>query len=334
MEISRPAWRILRPVLLAAAAATSWIALSGPAASADSAAGLGPLLNEARQPVSALTSPVADRTAHLLPPLPAEESRPQAAERTAGDLTAVLPKLQPVIGAATAVTDNLPGSAPILNDISPLPAVTVLVDPAVAAADSTVSRVAGTADAAASAVVGTVSPIVSSVLEPVTEAVPPARDGIVAGAPEAADGVDQATPGDGDGAVLSSAPMAGTSGVGHADGPITDGVKVTPLAAPSSAPASASCTTQSPLAAAAAAWPVMAEAPQDPAGDLAAAWPRPVAGVPGSGAGSSPSPGGSAQPAWLSGYHFQLPTAPGSAAHGRVLEAPSPVSFEPGSSPD
>lgn len=332
MEISRPAWRVLRPVLLAAAAATSWIALSGPAASADSASGLEPLLNEVRSPVSALTSPVADRTASLLPTLRVEESHPLAAERPAGDLAAVLPTLQPVIGEATAGADNLLGSAPVLNDISPLPAVTVLIDPVVAAADSAVTGVAGTADAAVSAVVGTVSPIVHSVLEPVTEAVPPAPDGIVTGARDAADGVGQAAPGDG--ADSSSAPMAGTSAVGHADGPITDGVKVTPLAASSSTPASASCSTQSPLAAAAAAGPVMAEAPQDPAGDLAAAWPGPNTGVPGSGAGASPSPGGSAQPAWLSGNHFQLPTAPGSAAHGRVLQAPSPVSFDPGSCPD
>ncbi|HET8878797.1 MAG TPA: hypothetical protein VFN00_05050 [Arthrobacter sp.] len=296
MEISRPAWRVLRPVLLAAAAATSWIALSGPAASADSASGLEPLLNEVRSPVSALTSPVADRTASLLPPLRVEESSPLAAERPAGDLAAGLPTLQPVIGEATAGADNLLGSAPVLNDISPLPAVTVLIDPVVAAADSAVAGVAGTADAGVSAVVGTVSPIVHSVLEPVTEAVPPAPDGIATGARDAADGVGQATPGDG--ADSSSAPMAGTSAVGHADGP------------------------------------VMAEAPQDSAGDLAAAWPGPNTGVPGSGAGASPSPGGSAQPAWLSGYHFQRPTAPGSAAHGRVLQVPSPVSFDPGSSPD
>ena len=130
-----------------------------------------------------------------------------------------------------------------------------------------------------------------------------------------------APPGSSDGRAGSSDGMAGSAGdvTTAATGPVTATVSAIPCTQPA-APNSAET-------------PMMTLA-DDPADERAPAVPDPAPGVPGSGSGSGAPSGGNANPAWLSSFRLHLAGTLNIPARGDLLAPPSPVSFDPGSSPD
>ncbi len=330
---SRPAWRVLRPVLLAAAAATSWLAISASAATADSSSGQEPLLGDVRSTVSALTSPASGKPAPALISIQPVTSPAQSTQSEAVDLASTLPELQPISHAITTRADNLLGNVPAVSTVAPLPSLTPRTDSVVEVADSAVSAAAGTADSTVSTVVETVSPILSPVIEPVTGAKPVPVQPLAPGG-----AVPPALPGDPGTGTPGGSPAL-QAGEDHSTGATSETSATAAATAPlapsavngNEATASVPCSQLPPQAQTVMA---MAAVPEDPSGDLGEALPDALPGLPGSGSAASASPGGNPQPAWLSHYHLDLAGSLSVPAQGTLLEVPSPVSFDPGSSPD
>lgn len=260
MESSRPLWRVVRPVLLAAAAATSWLAISATAASADSPTDRGPLAGQVLSTVTAIAAPDA---AVELPPI----SRPDG-DAPAPVLLSVVPKLQPLAGAVTSRADALVATVPVSAVPSELPGVPSEL-PGGAAAPAPL-------DPPAAAVTGsTQAP--SAGIEPAPAAAAAARDAVTAAA--------------------SSVPCGQTAAPNPAETP-------------------------------------MMSLADDPADERVPGVQDPAPGVPGSGSGSGAPSGGNANPAWLSSFRLHLAGTLNIPARGDLLAPPSPVSFDPGSSPD
>lgn len=295
---TRPIWRSLRPVLLAAAAATSWLALSAPAATADPRLEPAPLVTSTSPSVVAITTTAADHAGSVVVQL--ETEQPQA-----------LSGLSPVI------------AIPALAPANPVATVT---DPVAILADTVV----GAASEAVLPVIGTVNEILDTVVEPII-------DPGVQQAPSPVPGTGTALPE----VFLGGPPFAVPPGAWEeaapsSPNPLGDVTSdSTRIGVSTSSAVSAGATSgnrglyQSPAAVAGSA---TLESPAE--GDLDAFF-YPVPAVPGSGAaGSANSGGGPAAPAWLTNHQIMIPSPPASPIRGAVLRAPSPVSFEPGSSPD
>jgi hypothetical protein len=210
-----------------------------------------------------------------------------------------------------------------------------------------VDPVAGTVDTMVDRTVKTVAPVAGAVLEPldpvvepVIDAVPlpgvnPADSGPVP--PVVTDAIDIVTPDP----TPTTAPSV--TGVPQA-GQEADASAVANAGAAGTAPGRATmshrdalpvigqaCDTRMKSVADA---PALAEAGPDhaPIHEPSDALP----GMPGATTGGSSSSGfnGPAVPAWLNAHHFYIPAAGTAAIEGRLLAAPAPVSFDPGSSPD
>lgn len=326
---SRPAWSVLRPFLLAAAAATSWLAISASSAMADSSSGQEPLLGDVRSSVSTLTSPASGKPAPSLTSLQPVTPPARHIQSEAVDLASTLPRLQSITPAITTPADKLLGKVPVVSTIAPLPSLT---DSVAAVAELTVSAAAGTAKATVSTVVEWVSPIVSPVVETATGAKPVPLPSLVPG-----EAVPHVLPGDpGTGAPGGSSALR--AGDDHSTGAPSE-----TSAAAASAPLAPSAMNSNEAKAAvpysqlppqAQTVVAMAAVPEDPSGDFGEAAPEPLPGLPGSSSGASASTSGHPQPAWLSHYHLELAASLSIPAQGTLLEVPSPVSFDPGSSPD
>lgn len=309
MRSELDAWAFLRPLLLAMAAAASWIALSATAAAADSSPSHDSLLGTVGSSLSPVTTSIAQQ---------AEDVQDRAVEDVAG------------------LSDHLVQSVPLVNQVVPAGAVTAVSDPAVATVDGVVDSALGTLIPLAS---GVLEPL-DSVLEPVLSAVPlPVvipENGLDAVLPVVTDAIESTelhtTPAaalptvvelpqvgdqagappagtEADTAVTASRPLSHhtLNGKGPADDLLTKPAAFTPLlseAGPGNAPVHA------------------------PSGPLPA---MPGATMGGSSSSSGNSP---AMPAWLIAHHFQIPAAGKATVHGSLLTAPAPVSFDTGSSPD
>jgi len=328
MESSRPLWRVVRPVLLAAAAATSWLAISATAAAADSPTDRGPLTGQVLSSVSAISAP--DATVDL--PL---ASRPDG-DAPAPGLLSVVPKLQPLAGAVTSRADALVAAVPladvpVVGSTVTLPPLTPVTDPVLGLADDAVSAVAVSADSAVASVVDGVGPVLGAVTGPVAAVVtPPALPAIPSELPalpsELPGGAAAATPLDPPAAAVTGstqAPSAGIEPAPAASAAARDAVAATVSATPCGQPTAPNH-----------AEPLMMSLADDPADERAPAVPDPAPGVPGSGSGSGAPSGGNANPAWLSSFRLHLAGTLNIPARGDLLAPPSPVSFDPGSSPD
>lgn len=310
MGEARSPWRALRPVLLAGAAAVSWLTLSSTAASADT-------LPDTSSLVGGVTSSVSSVTDKLAGPAPAVDAPAPAESQPSG-------LLQPVVTPVATLTDALVSSVPVVSHVVPVGTVSAVAAP-----------IAGVADGATAAVVEVVvAPVTETlpVLEPVLE---PVADLVTGTAP-------------------LPAPLPELAGTANTEQlpevpayvPVANGAKAAAGPSPGFTAAS-SPTTEAPSASAGV--PALASTSEltrtdMAATDLAAGQPgtadtSPVPAqslaVPGSGSGSGTSSSGSSgSAAWLSPYDFILPfTVPVLA--GEALEhAPSPVSYDPGSSPD
>ncbi|KIS28385.1 hypothetical protein TV39_05100 [Arthrobacter sp. SPG23] len=319
MDSARSPWRALRPLLLAGAAAATWLTLSAPAASADAATDPGSLLGGVSSSVSSVSetaiNPVGDVLAAAVPAVSAEFSvQPSSADPDG--------LLQPLTGAATGTVDHLVEAVPVVNQIVPSGTVGTVTAPVTAAADGIASGIAEE-----------VLPVASSALplpEPVVEPVSDLLSSI-----DSLPGTDVSAP---DLAFPDVSAVHGTTASGA----------VPPLVLPVQADAenSGDLPAASVMPMSAAHFPAYGLDPLPPApvqaGILEAplpneGTPHPAAlpAVPGSGSASSQSQGGGAgSTAWLSTFAMNVPLTGVLPVGGALQSPPSPVSFDPGSSPD
>ena len=155
----RSPWRALRPVILAGAAAVSWLTLSSTAASADTLSDPSSLLGGV---TSSVTSSVSSVTGKLTDPVP-DATPPVTAPVPAPAPSAGL--LQPVTGQVSSVADNLLASVPVVNQVVPAGTVSAVSTPVAAVADETTS---GLVEVIVPPVAEAV-PVLEPVLEPVSE---------------------------------------------------------------------------------------------------------------------------------------------------------------------
>lgn len=332
MEDTRPVWRLLRPVVLAAAAATSWIALSASAATADASADPNSLLTSIGSSVEALTPASADPDGHQL--LPSTERAPEVSRVTSLDPapSAARQTLLPTVHVVTTAADDILQSVPIVPAFIPAESATTLTDPVLQLADAAIDTASETALPPISAAIA----VLDSGLDPVIDAgiVPPASPApgtgtrlpqIIADGGAGREVSSQAEPSvsrKDSGASTTSLPTTATPGWARAAilSPPASGAAVTP----------APCLlVESRITDAAAAVPAY------PAEYPLHALPERLLAAPGSGsAGNSTSGAGPSPVAWLSDHHFEVPALAGFPVQAALLQAPSPVSFDPGSSPD
>lgn len=305
MESTRLPWRALRPLLLAGAAATAWLAFSAPTANADSAADSGSLLGSINSSVSSIASTAATQANAVAAP----PARPATAE--SNDLLSPL----------TGTVDNLIEAIPVVNQIVPAGTVGTVIAPVTTATDTIVAEAAHTALPAASDALAVLDPI----LEPVEE--------VLSGA-ESLPLPDSGAAAPGSAVVPDISAFDG--GFGTDVGPALDG----PLNA---SPDSSGVLVASDSAASFPdAHQGSARSSDAPAGSLessgngeASPGPHDFPAAPGSSSAASQSsgagPGGSA---WLSTFHLAVPLIGVFPVSGPLQNCPEPVSFDPGSSPD
>lgn len=312
---SRSPWRALRPVLLAGAAAFTWLTFSATSASAD-------LLPDTSSLLGGVTSSTQSVTENLVPVVPAPPVQGPAAPPAAG-------LLQPVAEQVSTVADNLVASVPVVNQVVPAGTVTAISEP-----------VAQIADGATSAVVETVVPPVVEalpVLEPVVQPVADVVTGTVplpvpvpelpevASAEELAPDVLQAVPADSgsESAVTDAAPAGDLS------------LDAAPALFAAATPGTDATTLAGAFAVPPGGQALPAMSGDQPETTDGSPHPVQVPAAPGSGSGSGASSAGSGgSTAWLNTFNFNIPDA-GPVRAGEASEhAPAPVSFDPGSSPD
>jgi hypothetical protein len=319
MESARSPWRTLRPLLLAGAAATAWLALSAPAANAESTPDSGSLFGTISSSVSSVAgtaaTPVNDTLAPVWPAVAGPPAQPAAPE-PAGPL-------QPLTGAATGTVDYFIDAVPAVNQIVPSGTSGTVTSPVIAAADTIVAEAAHAVLPAA----GDALPVLEPVLEPVDElltdtgTLPLHLPGSEALAPGLADVTDSSAFDGGFGTAAGPAPGVQLSAI-----PLIYRLSLTPESTLSLPVANLGSARTS----AAPAWN-----PESPGNGDGTAGPHELPAVPGSGSATSQSSGaGPGGPAWLSAFHLDVPLTGVFPVSGPLQNSPAPVSFDPGSSPD
>lgn len=301
--------RALRPVLLAGAAALTWLTFSASTASADT-------LPDATTLLGGVTASVSSVTEKL--PVPVPEA-PAAAPVSSPGLPA------PLAGEVSGLADHLVASVPVVNQVVPAGTVSVISLPVAQAADAVTAKVA-------EAVVPPVTealPVLEPVLQPVSDLVTGSAL-LPVELPEVplASGDDERPAGAG----------TATAGTGVAPGEAGSPAHTSDIPFVEAAGATGTAPVGAALAqASAASWGSVAGS--DSAQELPTADPSPThaqaPAVPASGTGSSASSAGSSGgAACLNAFSFD-PAASG-ALHGVDVSehAPAPVSFDPGSRPD
>lgn len=293
MKSKLSAWAFLRPLLIAVAAAASWVALSATGAWADSSTSGDPLLEAAGSTWSSVTSTATHQAGDVLEPAAA--------------------------GPGTGVAGQLVQTVPAANTAVPAGTVAAVVDPSV---DTVDGMVGGT--------LGTVVPLAGAILQPLQ----PVLDPVISAAPLPA--VTPAAPPAAAPALPAGIPLPGGDPPSRAAEPQPanagpDMASVPPISHRALRGTCLACDPRLKLAAGTALAPGVA--PQDaPFRGTSDALP----GMPGAATGgSSPSGGnGPSLPATLGAHHFHAPWTGLAAIQGRLLAAPAPVPWDPGSSPD
>ena len=323
-------WRALRPVLLAGAAAVTWLTLSSTAASADTGPDSPSLLGGVTSSISSLTSDLAD----VVSPAPAGSPA-----RPASGPAATSGMLQPVVTQVSGLADNLISSVPVVDQVVPAGTVSSVSAPVVEVADSVAAgAVQVVLDPAAGAV-----PALEPVLQPVSDLLTGSAQLPLPGLPvEVQQPVQTVTP---------DVPAAEAPASAEPRPALAEAAEA--VVATASEPAPADALAAGPLAAGNAVeesqradgltgtsvlqWDVSSLS--DPAADqplpVDPVPPAQAPAVPGSGAGSGTSSGGpTGAAAWLSPYNFDFERPVAVLAGDSLQHAPAPVSFDPGSSPD
>lgn len=304
MANARSPWRVLRPVLLASAATLTWLAFSTSAATADSSA--DSLLGGVTTSVSSLTAPLTGSAgAEPIAAIPAPATPSPGL-------------LQPVAGSITGAADQVVAGLPVMNHLVPAGAVSTVSDPVAATVDDAAALVDTITPSLVEAV-----PVLEPVLQPVVELV----NGIV---PPSASLLELEVAG-----FDPTAEIAGDAAAAPALANQGAEFRASSVGPAAGASASQQDWAGAPFADALAdsgsqsAW---AEVPVtvDPSPVPAPAPPGPSTA---SGSGASPS-GSSGSAAWLDTFGLNLPHAGVVPLRGSSEHAPTPVSFDPGSSPD
>lgn len=316
LRMERLSWRALRPVLIAGAAATAWLALSAPTASADAASDTGSLLGGVTSSVTsvseAATRPVEDvlAAAAFGPGAgPADAALPSPPDSAEPAVT-----LQPL----TATADQFISAVPVVNLVVPSGTVATVTETTFDTTDVIVADLAQELLPAASGII--------SVLDPVVEPVSDRLAGV-----EALPGNVAAS----DRAVTASGVVGGTT-----DTPVL--APSLPVGAESAVRAPAADVpsySTAPLGTAGSGVlqlvPVSTGSVESPGHNEGSPGQSEVPAVPCSGSGSSQSSGGGAGgAAWLSTFHVDVALIGVFPISGPLQNAPAPVSFDPGSSPD
>ncbi|HKU02722.1 MAG TPA: hypothetical protein VJQ80_07935, partial [Arthrobacter sp.] len=159
MARSSSPWRALRPVLLAGAAAVTWLSLSSSAAAADAGTDSTSLLGSLTSSASSLTQDLAATVA----PVPAGSASSPGA--SAG-------LLQPVVTPVSGLADNLIAAVPVLDQVVPAGTVSGVSDPLVELADTVAAGVAQDLTAPAAEALPVLEPVLQPVSDLLTGAVP------------------------------------------------------------------------------------------------------------------------------------------------------------------
>lgn len=345
--LSRSLLRPLRPVLIAGAAAVAWLSFSAPAADASTQQGPDSLLSGISSTVSSVGNseaksiggspgvlkvidsvtalPAAIPTAVTAPapisapapPSGPEPARPSPAPAPAPEV------LSPVVGGIVAPLEVAAATLPSA-EVVPADTLTRVTSPVVESADNAVGRVA--------------EGLATTVVEPVTETAPVLEQPLEAFSDVLADTPLSTTP-----ALalvaeivndLSPAPVT-TAVLPVPSAPATDSLD---SAAPSREALMAAITGVMPAIQSDIDWALPSSILSGPGGALDgghspdAPLPAPPSGL---GSGSGQSAGGpSPSAAWLSSPFEYLPSAGAVPVIASLQNAPSPVAFDPGSSPD
>lgn len=323
MAGARSPWRALRPVLLAGAATLTWLTFSSPAASADTLADTSSLLG-------GVTSTVASVTGQLSSPVaPPANSNPAGA-------------LRPVVSSVSELIDSTVASVPVVRQVVPSGTVSAVAVPLASVADG---AKAGVVHVVAPPVTGAL-PVLEPAMQPVTDLATCTRplpvslpDQVTDTVPLPDSAEDTVHPGT---AVNGSIAAAGPAGNGGATVDVQD-----PANAEGDDPATAQDRdkgTTGPIAvggtSSPGAWlaltgnfPIIGQS-----GSVEPAHvPVPVPTGPASGTGSGTflsGSGSSGSVGWLHPFSLLFPLYGVVHAGDAVSHAPSPVSFDPGSSPD
>jgi hypothetical protein len=251
----------------------------------------------------------------MLPSLP-EAAPPASPASTPSGL------LQPVAGTLAGTADQLVAAVPVVNTVVPTGTVSAVAVPVAVVADDAAT---GVVESVAPPLVDAV-PVLEPVVQPVSDLVtgalplpvtlPTVQDGgsipsVLTESPTpvqvSADDIARAT------AARQPLGVAGDNAAG--------------LTALPAALAGTSASPAGPTAALRSADPALPNA-DDPS-------PYAALGSPSSGAGSGASPtGASGAAAWLNDFDLELLLPENFPVSGSSEHAPSPVSFDPGSSPD
>jgi hypothetical protein len=302
---------------LAGAAAFTWLTFSSTAASADTLPDTSPL-------VGSVTSSVQSVTEQVVPAAPAPPKAP-AAPPSVG-------LVQPVVNQVSAVADDLVTSVPVVNQVVPADTVSGVTAP-----------VARIADGTATAVVETILPPVAETLPVLEPLLQPVADVVTCSAPLPVDvpELPRITDPEVPGSVLPAVPVEDGSADATAAGDAGTGPATVIPHAPEPAPSGTLETTPAAAgpAALASVFPAAVHDLPSPGSDQPhtadPAFPAQAPAAPGSGTGSSgPSGSSPGSAAWLTAFNLNHAITGDVLAGGASVNAPAPVSFDPGSSPD
>ena len=289
--------RLLRPVLLAGAAAAVWLTLSATSAGAATGA---PNDELSGRPGPALSIAAAPAAPTLLPPGSGGDS-----SGLLSPVLSILPGTVVVAGASIPAGAAVPSSAPA-----------DLASPAVELVDR-----------AAAGVVQAASPVLAGLVTESARALDPLAVVLTGGVPlPTAPAILPAAP-------APAVPAPDPGGAASAGPGPARADSGTAAARPDAAPAAAQPRAPHRPSGLAGPSPSEATGPAEhPRPDEA---PATVPGIPGSAAGTSqPAPGsGATAAAETSAFELRPPSGTGSA-RTPLTAAPEPVSFDPGSSPD
>ncbi|UTT70675.1 hypothetical protein NMQ03_05930 [Arthrobacter sp. DNA4] len=319
MARSSSPWHALRPVLLAGAAAATWLTLSSTAATADAGTDSTSLLGGVTSSVSSLSHDLAATVS----PVPAASTTGPAESPGL---------LQPVVTPVAGLADDLIAAVPVVDQLVPAGTVSEVSAPLVELADTVAAGVAQEVAAPAAETVPVLEPVLQPVSDLLTGAAPlpvPPLDAVQVDVPtEAVPAPAQDQP-----AAVEDAP----------DGMVTAPESDQAVESSSASPAAHNGTSMEPSGAgilahtAAPQFEVSATAGSVAEQPLPDPLPLPAQApaAPASGTGSGGSSGGtSPAAAWFNPFYFDFDRAGSVRADRSPEHAPAPVSFDPGSSPD
>lgn len=320
MAGARSPWRALRPLLLAGAATLTWLTFSSPVASADT-------LSDTSSLLGGVTSTVSSVTGQLPPPV-----APSANSNPAG-------VLRPAVSSVSELIDSTAASVPIVRQVAPSGTVSAVAVPLASVADGATTGVVRVI----AAPIAEALPVLEPVLQPVTDLVTgtrPIPDQVTGTAPTPDSAEDTVNPGT---AVNGSIAAAESTGISGATVDVED-----PANAEGDDPGATQGRdkgTTGPVAVGGASTPgpwaaltgnllLIGQSGSVEPDHLPATVPAGPASGAGSGTSLSGSSGSSSSVGWLHPFSLLFPLSGVIHAGEAVSHAPSPVSFDPGSSPD